>query len=175
MNQKREIIIVSTVLGSISLALILFFVLPLLRSAKNSPLELVYAKKDLASFQDKAKKNIKEIYQEVEPDLEKVDQLFVDSQSPIDLIKFWRDGTRDLDLDIDISPLSSTKNEEDPWSSIMFRVNLTGSFTNFMRFLEKIESGPYLIEVRDLTVREPIEESSPGDVRADLLLKIFVQ
>ncbi len=181
MNQKREIIIISAVLGLISLVLLLVFVWPLLKSIKNSPLELVNVKKELALFQDKATGNIKEIYQEVEPNLEKVDQLFIDSQSPIDLIKFWRDRARELNLNINISPLSSSEDEKDYWNNIVFRLNLTGSFSDFIRFLEKTESGPYLAEVRDLTVRKLSESElvfegfSSGAVKADLTLKVFVK
>jgi len=182
MSLKKEIIIISIVLFIISLALILIFIIPLLNSIKHNPMELIKVKKDLESFQNITGKteDIKNIYEEVKPDLEKIDNLFAKLEAPIDLIKFFQATARENNLSINISPISSERDPKDYWDNLTFRLSLIGSYNNFMRFLEKIENGPYLIEDKEMSIKGLTQTEIslgyfPEDIKADLTIKVFVK
>jgi len=151
----KKIIIISIVFGAVSLSLIFLVICPLLKGIKKNSQELILAKKELVSFKTKAEEfeQSKEICGGLKTDLEKIDELFINPDVPIDLIKFWRKTAEDSDLLIDISPVSLKTEETVLWDSIGFRLSLIGSFSDFSKFLEKIETAPYLIEIQNLSAK----------------------
>lgn len=168
MAPKEKIIISSIIFGIVSLALICFIIYPLVQGIKRNSQDLVGAKKELTLFQTKVEEveQTKENYEKLKSDLDKIDKLFIDPDVPIDLIKFWEKTANDSGLSIDIAPVSLKAVGTDPWSSIGFSLILSGSFPNFLKFLEKIETSPYLLEVQGLTVK---------DLKADLIVKVFTK
>ena len=155
MDLKRKIIIISIVFGAVTLSLIFFVIYPLLTGVKKNSQELILAKKELVSFKTKTEEfeQSKEVYRDLKTDLEKIDELFVNPDVPIDLIKFWRETAKDSGLLIDISPTSLEASETVLWGSMGFRLSLIGSFSNFLKFLEKIETAPYLVEIQNLSAK----------------------
>jgi len=155
MDSKRKIIVISIIFGAVSLCLIFLVIYPLLKGVKKNSQELILAKKELVSFKTKAEEfeQFKKVYGSLKTDLEKIDELFINSDVPIDLVKFWRETAKDSGLSIDISPTPLEDKETALWDSIGFRLNLSGSFSGFSKFLEKIETAPYLIEIQNLSVK----------------------
>jgi len=155
MDLKRKIIIISIVFGAISLCLIFLVIYPLLKGVKKNSQELILAKKELVSFRTEIEEfeQSKQVYGSLKTDLEKIDQLFINPDVPVDLIKFCRETAKDCGLLIDISPISLEAKETALWDSIGFRLSLIGSFSDFLKFLERIETGFYLIEIQNLSAK----------------------
>ena len=168
MVPKKKIIISSIIFGIVNLALIYFLIYPLVQGIKRSSQNLVRTKKELTLFQTKVEEveQAKENYEKLKSNLDKIDKLFIDPEIPIDLIKFWEKTADDSGLSIDISPVSLKPVAADSWSSIGFSLILTGFFPDFLKFLEKIETSFYLLEVQGLTVK---------DLKADLMVKVFTK
>lgn len=186
MNPKKKIFIISAISGLITLALIGFVIYPLFKGIKETSQELIAVKKELALIQTGAEnvKQIEESYQALKTDLEKIDRLLIDPEVPIDLIEFWESLAADLEISIDISPFSIRVSETDPWDSIGFQITLIGSLPNFLKFLEKMEYSPYLIEIQNLAIKklagkglklEGYEQISPGDISGTLVAKIYTK
>lgn len=175
MNSKKQIIIISIVSGIILLILIFLFLFPLLKQVKNSSSEFVEVKKKIALFESRIDgiDRLKTTYDDIKEDLEKTDRLLIDSDVPIELIKFLEGTAAESNLSIRISPSSPKKSDNDRWDFIGFRLSLEGSFNGFMRFLEKIETAPYLIEVQDLSIKKSVSVSD--NVSAILIMKVFVK
>lgn len=183
---KKQIILLSVVFVIVVLVLIFVLAYPLLKGIKENSSNLIYVKKELASLKDKEGGigGLEITYKKIEPDLEKINQLFVDSEVPVDLIKFLERTGADSNVSIKISPFSLKIDEDDSWNSIGFRLNLIGSFNNFMRFFEKIETAPYLIEIQDLSIKKLTESElklesyqgfSLGDINSSLTIKVYAQ
>jgi len=186
MNPRKKIIIFSIIFGLISLALVCFVIYPLFKEIKKNSGELISLKRELALSKNETEKfgEIKEVYENLEADLEKIDKLFIDSEVPVELIQFWETIAKDSGLLINISPTSSTTAEGETWDSIGFQITLSGSSSNFLEFLEKTETGPYLIEIQNLVVKkitggefvvEGYTEFSSEDVNANLLIKVYTK
>jgi len=171
MSSKEKIVIFSVTFGVVVLALICFIIYPLFRGIEKGSQELITAKKEFILSKDETERfdQFKEIYNKLKPDLEKIDKLFIDPEVPIDFIKFLEYTAGDSELLADISLTLAKSAETDPWSSIGFRMILTGSFPNFLKFLEKIETSPYLIEIQNLSTKK-LEE---GNIAANLVIKVF--
>jgi len=189
MNLKKETIIILGVFTVIVLTLILALIYPLLKGLKEASLNFIEIKKELTLFYDRAGEieSLKLGYEEIERDLEKTEDFFVNSEVPINLIKFWEETALSSGISINISPLSfgnKEDDEKDKWDSMVFRINSVGSFTDFLMFLERIEIGSYLIEIEDLSVRKltssdlgfsDYENFSINDVRTILTIKVFTK
>ena len=180
MNPKRKIILISLIFGVVNISAIILFLIPFLKEIKGSFSELAVMKKELASSQELLENvnKIKDTYRNIEADLNKIDNLFVDQAVPVGIITFWEDAAQNCDVKINPSSITLRNADEkekksSPWNFLLFQMSLEGSFSNFLKFLEKNENGPYLSELRTITVRS--RAGFPGDVNAGLGGKIFTK
>ncbi len=114
--------------------------------------------------------------------LRKIEQLFVDEETPIDFIQFLEEQSQELGILIKISPITIMPKENDLWKNLGFRINLTGSFPRCLVFLEKVQLSKWLSDVekleisriseRDISLRE-LEDFSEGDVSFSVNLKVY--
>lgn len=164
----KKIIVTSIIFGIVIIILLCFVIYPLLDGVRKNSQELILAKKELVSFKAETEEfeQSKKVYGSLKADLEKIDELFINSDVPIDLIKFWRETAGDSGLLIDISPTSFGAKETVLWDSIGFRLDLIGSFSNFLKFLEKIETAPYLIEIQNLSAK---------NLKQSLTIKVYIK
>lgn len=135
---------------------------------KTRLLELKTKIKKLKEFQA-----VSEIYQ---PNLEKINQLFINSAEPINFIKFLEKEAARSQLLIEISPLLSKQKKDDPWPSLNFQLTLSGFFPDFLKFFKKLESSSYLIEILNLRVRKlSSKEEEKEKINATLLIKVYAR
>jgi hypothetical protein len=148
--------------------------------------EILFQRQDLASLAEQAKKSedFQKFFKKEEANFLKLDAIFVDPKETLDFINFLEKTSRDCDLTLKISSSLLTKRKEDLWPSISFQMTATSPFPNFLKFLEKLESSPYLVEIRDLNISrlaeaetklEGKEKFSAGDITANLLLKVYTK
>lgn len=135
-----------------------------LQSQEGNLISLETQMEDLNEF--------KVIYQEITPFLENMDALFTDPDVPVDFITFLERKALESNLTTTISPSAYQKQKDDPWPSLNFQITSTGSFPEFMEFLEKLENSPYLLETQNLNVSQ-IAKSN--DVKAVLSIKVFTK
>lgn len=191
MLRKRKIYIGATVFLGLIILLTVFiislFFLEIKRNSYKFPLkkqDLIVLEKELENLQ-----KFKKIWSEISPNLEKIDNLFVDDPIvPIDFISFLEETAKDSgfyrDKSFEKSFRGPVKNERDPWPCVPFSLTLVGSFSNVSNFLEKIESSPYLIEIQGLNVTKLTEvglrtseskQSSLGDTKAVISIKVYTK
>lgn len=142
--------------------LIEFGFLPFVKELKRSSQELAFQKKaqDLFQFQIENFKNLQENFPTFQPIIEKIDSSFVAEEVPIEFIEFLEYLTGDAGTSIKISPLRVTRSATDPWTPVGFNVFLEGPFPNCLRVLERLEQGPWFIEISKLDVGETKENVS---------------
>jgi len=178
MNVKRKINISLIVFLALIVFISVFVVFPLTRDIKKESDELISEKKNLSVLdgQITSLEKFKVLYKNLEEILKKIDNLFINSEIPIDFMSFLEKTARSSSVNIDISPFSLGKADKDPWSSVNFQITATGSFPHFLSFLEKIESSPYLIEIQNLTVSQYSgEKKTAGNIQASFSFKVFAK
>ena len=150
---KNRSLIFSLIVGIAIFALVILGILPLLNNIKENSenLALEYQKVFLIERQNKELKNFKQRYEELKPELEIVKSLFVNQEVPMHFVNFLEKTTDDLQLSINISSVDS-KVDDDSHPYLIFNIRVGGMFPNFLKFLEKLEKGPYLIKIAELKV-----------------------
>lgn len=156
-------------------------VFPLMEGIQKSSKEFYSQKKNLATFaaQSQGMAGFKKSYQKLEPDLKKANQLFIDSEAPIDFLDFLEKTASSSEVSFEVS---SAKYNSPPQKRAFFRFRtaISGSFGKLLEFIEKLENSPYLIQVHHLGVDRvsPKEASSrlkAGDIQADFSIRVYAQ
>ena len=160
----------------VAMLLAVFVVRPLFQGIKQESENLISQKRLLAELENKSEslKSFQAAHETHRANLEKIDELFIDGEEPINLIEFLEKEAANFYLSIDIIPVSPKEVESKPWPSISFRMETEGSFPNFLRFLERLESSKYLLEISSLNLRRLAKESN-GDVTASFSMKAYTQ
>ncbi|MEK7540954.1 MAG: hypothetical protein AAB529_01820 [Patescibacteria group bacterium] len=177
-SKKINIALIIFVL--IVVALIAFFIRPLLAEIKMSSKEAFLEKNNIATLGIQANEieNFEKNYSLYKPDLEKMEQLFIDSKNPVDFIKFLEKTASDLEITSKISLLPPPKKGNQNF--ISFQFFSSGDFSKMLEFSEKLETGPYLIEIKNLTIKNSTEQNisknySPEKVDTLFLIKAFTK
>ena len=184
MTIKNKINLSLAVFIILSLSLILFLISPLFQGIKNDSKELISQKQKLISLETKIESLMKfqTLWQGIESDFQETEKLLIDPEVPVAFISSLETIAKDCQMTIKISSTPSSGTEKDSWSSLFFQISSATSFSKFLKFIEKLETSPYLVEISNLNVRKlteaelkskEFEGNSLGDVAAALSLKVY--
>jgi Tfp pilus assembly protein PilO len=154
----KKIYLLIAVFGVISTLLFVFVVLPLFKEIQAISQNL-FLKKNKIVYLTEERENIKKIenvYKTYQSDLDRIENLFVDPEVPIEFIGFLEKTAAGSQIKLEIFSMIK-KTEQEPWQSLSAQLLVTGSFSNFSKFLHKLENGPYLIEVLDVNTKKLTE------------------
>ena len=186
LSPNKKIYISLIVFFAIFFAVAFFVILPIVSAIRNDSQRLSVEKKAQSSFSKERQtfKEFEKVYEELEPDLEKANDVFVDSEVPISFIDFLERTAYSSNILIEISSVDLIKDKKDIWPSLKFQLEIFGSFSNCLKFLERLENSTYLINIQGLGVSRLNEDSlgskgeagfSVGDISAKVSLKVFAK
>jgi hypothetical protein len=182
---SKKIYVTLAVFVCASAAIIVLFIYPFLSKIIADSNEILQQKQERLTIGADISnlENLKVFYRDHSADFDKIDKLFIDKDVPVEFINFLEKTASDSSISIKISSAASvTKN--DPWPSLSFEITLVGPFPKVMRFIEKLESSPYLTDIQNFSVAglkdadfrlTDIQGHSPEEVRATFLLKAFAR
>ena len=187
MNPKRKIYISIAVFLAIAVLLIILAVIPILKNIQKNSASLVSQKDSLASKKKEIEtfRETEDIYKKSQENIEKIDKIFIDPDDPRDLKKFLEEKAEKYNLQNKILSIKKTSVEKSElWPSLSLQISNTGSFVSFLKFVKNLESGPYLTEILNISIKRLTENElrvenltmfSPGDVNATFLLKVYTK
>ena len=148
-------------------------VMPVFNEIKSNSEDLAKREENLVAIETKISnlEKFRLAYKELRETLSEIDTLFIDSEVPVEFINFLEKTAGDNSLEIEISSAVAQTVKGDIWPSIVFQTQITGSFSDFLKFWKKVESSIYLIEVKNLNVGG----SKDGMVKASLSIKVFAK
>jgi len=182
---SKKIYVTLAVFVCVSAAITVLFIYPFFGKIIANSTEILMQKQEQLMIETKISnlENLKVFYRDHSADFEKIDKLFIDKEVPVEFINFLEKTASDASVLIKISSASSvTKN--DPWPSLSFQITLVGPFPKVMRFVEKLESSPYLTDIQNFSIASlqdadsrlmDIEGHSIEEVKAVFLLKVFAR
>lgn len=175
---KKKILI--SVIASLVFFAIFFFLCPysVFKSIEGSSNQLLFVEAELASISEKNNElgDWERELPGLKPDLEKIEGLFVNLETPVEFLRFLENLARDNNLSIRVSLLRAGGSKDANAAILQFKVLVDGLFSDCARFLEKLENAPYLLVVEDLNIiRVPKEqgEGFSGEMEFNLSIKVF--
>lgn len=185
LGKAKGLYIALSVFLAIGLLLIILVIKPLFQEVKEQSEELVLVKREGAQLLKKEKDivEIRNVFTRYEKDFEKMENLFVDSENPLFFINFLEKQAAQSEIFLQISSLGFEV-KKTPWSSLSFQIKTAGPLKNFLRFLGRLESAPYLIQMVNLNLkmleegdikREEFKNFSEGDIQGFVLIRVFTR
>ena len=173
---RKRTIITLFILGAVISFLVLFAIKPIFGQIKTESGNFAIQKKELLESDIKAQ-NIRDFndnFKQYQPNLEKMGSIFLNISEPIEFIQFLEKEAEDSRLSIEIAPPVFKGGDNDSWPVFDFSLSLKGSFPNLLRFLERIDSAQYLVEIVKLTIGKNSDKTDSG-VTAALLIKVYAK
>jgi Tfp pilus assembly protein PilO len=180
---KKNIVTTVIISGIIALFLIVFIIFPLFKDIQENSKKIINTREKTILLCEQVEKSqdYSKNYEKLKLDLKKIDDLFIDPEVPVGLIEFWEGVAMNNNLLIEFSPFVPREYKTDVWNFIGFKVVLTGSFSDFSKFLKKTEAAPYLIEIQNLKIKKLTSknfgytEMPANSIQADLAVKVFTE
>lgn len=163
---KKEIYIIILVSFLLFVFLILIFVYPLLKGIQQDSQQIISQKNDIFLLQNEFNEaqNFQMKYETYKPDLDKLDQMFIDSQNPVDFIEFIEKTALDSGVKTGISTPSFS--QDGSLNFVDLQITCSGDFSKVLKFINALETGNYLIQVQNLDAVK---------TQATFLIKIFAK
>jgi len=173
MSLRKKIFLISGVFGMLSIAVLVFMFWYLFPAVKKASKELTLIELSLLPNNNEQSEQIKNTYEKMNQDYQKIGDLFANPTTPLDLISFWEKITGEEKLIMKISPIAVEKYKYDPWNFLGFEITLSGNFVNIQRFIEKIENSKYLFEINNLVIKKNPTGQKLDEATATILLKTY--
>ncbi|SRR6056297_20107 len=181
MEIKKKIYIVIILFLIVDLLIGFFLLCSLHEDIKEVSVNFLKRRKEIVDLEAKIRKlkEFKKTYAEIEPDLKQIESLFINSEKPIRFITFIERSADESRVDVNIAPGSGSNSKEERWTPVFFRIEASGTFPSFMKFLEKIEYSPWIISIDNLNIRaiekekKEKEEREVKEVTASFQLKAY--
>jgi hypothetical protein len=176
-KQQIYIIILSSFL--LAMGLIIIFVYPLYRGIQQDSKQIISQKNNVFLLQKEFNEaqNFQKKYEAYKSDLDKLDQMFVDSQNPVGFIEFIEKTASDFSTTIQISTPSFSKEGSLTFASL--QVTCSGDFPKVLKFINALESGNYLAQIQNLAIASYKKDVSPevsiAQAQATFSLKVFAK
>jgi hypothetical protein len=156
-NQKILFSIIAFVF--LELILVFFLIYPSFSAIRKSSFDLLKEKERIALFDKEVElqKKAEALFLKYQQDFEEIEKIFVDPDVPLELINFLENTALATGTQFNLSSLTKKEQNKDPWPSLILGLSATSTPSNFLRFLEKVESAPYPIEVSDLILKNDFE------------------
>jgi chaperonin cofactor prefoldin len=152
---------------------IFFLILPNLNQINKISKEISQTKTKLEEIEKRQKEieKFKKLSPEIKGDLSKLENSFVNKEIPIDFVEFLEKIAKGLEIQSQISILSSSKD------SISFQIKGVGAPENVFKFIEKVENCNYLIQIERMRISKLSEaelktEEFKGFSKNDLKFEI---
>lgn len=176
MESKKKIYITFGIFAVIALILIVFSIYLFKEIIKKSD-ELSFGKNRVAVLQKEFSdiEKFEKEYGNYRPNLERIDSLFVDSNNPVVFIEFLEKIASDCKLNLNVSVPSFKQGEAVIIGN--FQISLTGSFPGIIKFIEIIENGPYLIQIKNLKIgkNQDAEKKNTNQLNSVFSIQVFAK
>src|SRR3989338_11087307 len=164
--------IIFLIFGAIILFLIFFVLNLVFNQIQIESQKIIIQKKEFLESADKIKniRDFMEKFKQYQPNIEKISNFFINTSEPIEFIEFMEKEAAISRVSVEIAPPVLNPKGGGIWPSLGFNLNIKGTFPNFLEFLDKLESSPYLVRLESASIRRLLDDRGDG-VSAELSIK----
>ncbi len=156
---------ISIIFGAVSLLLVAFLIYPALSDIQKISDDILRDKNSAALITAEAGDldNFNKNYPSYEANLKKIDQLFVDSDNPIEFIKFLENTADASGVAADINLSSNAPSRAAIASpTTVFQIRATGEFSKMLKFANRLETRDYLIKIQNISLTRSFVQAVDG-------------
>lgn len=181
-KKKIKIIVILDIFILIAFLILSFLMIRLIKSNSKKFIEI---QKSLLFSEQKRKEfqAYKNKFEEIKASLKEINNLFLDKNRALELFNFLEKSAIDSGNYYKIDVLTKEENEKKNFWQL--QISLYGGFSNFMKFLNRIETAPYLLQIESIRIRKislsdiekykkkfPLKENM---IKSEFIIKIFLK
>lgn len=168
MINNNKIYINLSIFAATSLLLVIFFVWPLFKGIEKDSEDLISAKNNIASLgaQTVETEKFGKNYQDYSENLNKISQMFIDPDNPVDFIEFLEAAAQKAQITSQISMSPFDKSSQ----FVIFQILSKGTLSDFLKFSEILEASPYLLEFENMNI-----QNLDKNLSANFVIKVFTK
>ena len=154
MKAKQKTFIAASSFGVFTVIFLVVIVYTVIQGVLEDRGQVLVHKRELLQLQEyeKSSRELEMFSAQYAGEFLRLKNLLVDSETPIAFFRFL-DETADLfRLRIEKAPGAVQHLKGDRWPSFEIRLAGDGVYPDVMAFLQKIENGPYLLEIKTFTL-----------------------
>ena len=172
MKSKQKVVIALAFFAVCSVIFLGVLVYPVFRGVLEDYKKVLAHKREILQLKEDASssREFEMLSVQYAKEFGQLEGLFVDSKIPIAFFRFLDETAALLAVQIEKSPGAAQQIEGDRWPSFEVRLAGRAAYPNVMAFLQKIENGSYLLEVKSLKMSKTGRE-----VEFSLSLKVFTK
>ena len=186
MSTKNKTILTFAAIMALAALIVALLVYPTYNDIVNNSKELILEKQKMLALEQKITniQYFKDNHDQIGSNITEAQGLFATAEAPVNFISFLENIASDSNVTMQIVPSVPMQEKGDVWQSIIFKIDTASTFPNFLKFLDKLESGPYLIETEALQIKrldesalkaKQFENFSVGDANGSITLKVYAQ
>jgi hypothetical protein len=175
-SRQKNLITIGVILVSIGV-LLGGAVYPIFKGVTKDHEEMLKQRYELLQMNEEKKllHNFESISLQYEQEFLRIQDLFVDRETPVSFFRFLDQAAVKFGLDIEKAPDNPAQKEGDVWPSLEVRIVGSGLYSNFLAFLQTIENAPYVMEIQTLNITKSQQGLAEENVTFALSLKVFVR
>lgn len=180
MKAKQKVIIAAVSFILLNVIFLVVIVYTVLQGVLEDRGQVVTHKYELLQLQEyeKGSRELEMFSTQYAGEFLQFESLLVDSQTPIAFFRFLDNTANLFRLRIEKAPGAVQHLKGDRWPSFEIRLAGNGLYPDLMAFLQKIENGPYLLEIKTITITGEggfIGLGSQGKVEFTSSWKVFTR
>lgn len=177
---KIKILTTSAIFLTIFILFALLIIRPMFENIKKSSEELLATENELVAITEKSRQLAvwKKEQPSLGPELEKVKNIFVDAEMPVEFAEFLEKTTKECNLALKVSLANTKEGKEAGIFFLDFKVSTKGTFPDGLKFLDKLENAPYLVDISSLNIikggkEQTISDYLTSETEFNFSLKVF--
>lgn len=162
LSAKKKIYILILIFCLVDILLFVLVIFPLTRRVGENAAEWRGQQKNLRALEAQTV-SLKDFQKNVN-DLKNyalvVQSAFVDPTAPVSFLQFLEKWAVNYNLGLALSPFDSPAVKGDIWSSVGVRVDATGNLADCLRFVEMLESSPWVTMITRFELQKTVFQES---------------
>lgn len=168
------------------LGIIIFVAVPLVADIQNVRAQTIMRQVDAVGYENRIfwVRRFREFAKQESENFSKLANVLVDSQMPLDFIDYLEGAAFDSGIKINFSPSVTHREPDEEWPSLGFQIDADGGIGDILRFVKKIETGPYLVSIEGFNIKAGAQDpgvkddaisvaDNPG--KAHILLRVYAK
>ena len=176
------------IFSGVTIAIVFWAVLPIVSEMERAGLSIGEQREKIAGYEKRiaAAREFAAFAKEEKNNLEKINNVFVDSKLPLEFINFLEAEARRSSVDIKFSSSMVQQKTAQEQLSIIIKASVAGGREEVLRFLKNIEDGPYLVQIQNASIelnsrdrggaaQPDVPAIDSGITKADILIKAYAK
>lgn len=156
MRVKNRLISIFAFLIILDLVIIYFFIFPTINKIKSTRNEIINLKIDLENkvTREKNMADLNQKIKKIEPQLEKINQIFVNENREIEFITALEDLEKKYKVTQTLNLEVNNKQKGENFTKVPIHLEVKGSFSDLMNYLNGIESLSYYVNISNISLEK---------------------